>query len=57
VVSGEIGEVILVAEGLHEKKIANIADKIYENKDMLRKILPDPERSSPRRRGRLARQG
>jgi uridine kinase len=39
VVSGDIGELILVAEGLHEKKIANIADKIYENKDRIKLVL------------------
>lgn len=39
VVSGEIDNLILVAEGLHEKKIANIADKIYENKDKVKVVL------------------
>ncbi|EYE89049.1 ATPase AAA [Fervidicella metallireducens AeB] len=37
--SGEIEEIILVAEGLHEKKIANIADKIYENIDKIKIVL------------------
>lgn len=39
VVSGQIDNLILVAEGLHEKKIANMADKIYENKDKLKMVL------------------
>lgn len=39
VATGEIEELILVAEGLHEKKIAHIADKIYENKDKIKVIL------------------
>lgn len=39
VTTGEIDNLILVAEGLHEKKIANIADKIYENKDNLKVVL------------------
>jgi len=37
--SGEINDIILVNEGLHEKKIANIADKIYESKDKLKIVL------------------
>lgn len=37
--SGEIRDFILVAEGLHEKKIAAIADKIYENKDKIKIVL------------------
>lgn len=39
VVSGQIDNLVLVAEGLHEKKIANIADKIYEHKDKLKMVL------------------
>jgi uridine kinase len=39
VVSGEIDNLVLVAEGLHEKKIANIADKIYVNKDTIKVVL------------------
>jgi uridine kinase len=39
VISGEIENMILVAEGLHEKKIANIADKIFENKDRIKIVL------------------
>lgn len=37
--NGEIKDFILVAEALHEKKIANIADKIYENKDRIKIVL------------------
>lgn len=37
--SGEIEDIILVAEGFHEKKIANIADKIYNNKDRVKIVL------------------
>jgi uridine kinase len=37
--TGEFKEIVLVAEGLHEKKIANIADKIYENKDKIKIVL------------------
>jgi len=37
--SGKINDIILVNEGLHEKKIANIADKIYESKDKLKIVL------------------
>lgn len=37
--SGEIKDIILVAEGLHEKRIAHIADKIYENKDKIKIVL------------------
>jgi len=37
--SEDINELILVAEGLHEKKIANIADKIYENKEKIKIVL------------------
>jgi len=39
VVNKEMNELILVAEGLHEKKIAQIADKIYENKDKVKIVL------------------
>lgn len=39
VVNGEIDNMVLIAEGLHEKKIANIADKIYENKDTIKVVL------------------
>jgi uridine kinase len=39
VVSGEINEIILVNEGLHEKKIANIADMIYAGKDKIKIVL------------------
>ncbi len=37
--NGEIKDFILVAEALHEKKIANIADKIYESKDRIKIVL------------------
>lgn len=39
VVDGEMNDIILVAEGLHEKKIAHFADKIYENKDKIKIVL------------------
>lgn len=39
VVSGEIDNLVLVAEGLHEKKIANIADKIYDNMDKIKVVV------------------
>ncbi|TYP50907.1 nucleoside kinase [Thermosediminibacter litoriperuensis] len=39
ITSGRAGEIIRIAEALHEKKIAQIADTIYENRDMLRVIL------------------
>lgn len=39
VVSGEINEIILVNEGLHEKKIANIADMIHAGKDKIKIVL------------------
>ncbi|MEG1416592.1 MAG: nucleoside kinase, partial [Clostridium sp.] len=34
--SGEINDLILVSEALHEKQIGVIADKIYENKDKIK---------------------
>lgn len=37
--NNEINELILVSEGLHEKKIASIADKIYENRDKIKLVL------------------
>lgn len=39
VTSGQSDNLILVAEGLQEKKIANIADKIYDHKDKLKVVL------------------
>lgn len=39
ITSGRAGEIIRIAEALHEKKIAQIADLICENRDMLRLIL------------------
>ncbi|QCX34617.1 nucleoside kinase [Caloramator sp. E03] len=37
--SDEFKDIVLVAEALHEKKIANIADKIYENRDRIKIVL------------------
>lgn len=37
--SGEISDLIKIAEGLHEKKIASIADEIKSKKDLYRLIL------------------
>ncbi|MDK2820316.1 MAG: uridine kinase [Clostridia bacterium] len=37
--SEEINDIILVNEALHEKRIAKIADKIYENKDRIKIVL------------------
>ncbi|MCX7884861.1 MAG: nucleoside kinase [Caloramator sp.] len=37
--SNEFRELVLIAEALHEKKIANIADKIYENRDRVKIVL------------------
>lgn len=39
IISGKSGEVIRVAEALHEKKIAQIADTIANNSDHLRIVL------------------
>ena len=39
IVSGEISEIIKVGEALHEKKIAQIADKIYDRKNQIKLIL------------------
>ena len=39
IVSGNVSEIIQVAEALHEKKIALIADKIYEKRKQLKLIL------------------
>lgn len=36
---GEINNIVRIAEGLHEKKIAEIADYIYEYRDRLRLVL------------------
>ncbi|KMT20845.1 nucleoside kinase [Clostridium cylindrosporum] len=36
--SGEIKDLILVSEALHEKKIGSIADKICENKDKIKLV-------------------
>lgn len=35
----EIEDIILIAEGLHEKKIASIADKIYKDRDKIKVVL------------------
>ncbi|AFS78844.1 phosphoribulokinase/uridine kinase [Gottschalkia acidurici 9a] len=37
--TGKIKDVILVAEALHEKKISQIADSIYEHRDKLKVVL------------------
>lgn len=37
--TGEIRDIILVAEGFHEKKIAHMADKIFENRDKIKIVL------------------
>ena len=37
--SGEIKDIILVGEGLHEKKISKIADSIYENMEKQKIVL------------------
>lgn len=39
IIKGEIREIINVAEGLHEKKIAQIADEIVKRKDEIKLIL------------------
>lgn len=39
ITSGRAGEIIRIAEALHEKKIAQIADIIFENRDKMRIIL------------------
>lgn len=39
IASGDIKDVILVGEGLHEKKISRIADYIYENKEKQKIVL------------------
>jgi uridine kinase len=39
ITSGKSGEIIRIAEALHEKKIAQIADTIFENRDKMRIIL------------------
>lgn len=36
--SGEIKDLVLVSEALHEKQIGSIADKIYENKEKIKII-------------------
>ncbi len=43
--SGEIGEVIRIAEALHEKKIGQIADEICENKDVNIILIAGPSSS------------
>ncbi|WP_422447613.1 nucleoside kinase [Thermoanaerobacterium sp. DL9XJH110] len=39
IAAGRAGEIIRIAEALHEKKIAQIADTIYENRERMRIIL------------------
>ncbi len=36
---GEFGDLIRINEALHEKKVAEIADKIYQRKDQVRVVL------------------
>lgn len=39
ILKGKSGDIIRVSEALHEKKVAEIADKIYRNRDRIRIIL------------------
>lgn len=39
VIDGDIKDIVLVSEALHEKKFAYIADKIYENRDKIKLVL------------------
>ena len=39
VFNGEIKDMVLVSEALHEKKLAYIADKIYDNRDKIKIVL------------------
>ncbi|MDO6353534.1 nucleoside kinase [Caloramator sp. CAR-1] len=39
VIDGDIKDIVLVSEALHEKKLAYIADKIYENRDKIKLVL------------------
>lgn len=42
---GELQDVIMVSEALHEKKIANIADRIYDQKDVKIILIAGPSSS------------
>jgi uridine kinase len=37
--NGKVGELVRIAEGLHEKKIARVADEIYRRRPRLRLVL------------------
>ncbi|MCX7903185.1 MAG: nucleoside kinase [Caloramator sp.] len=39
VIDGDIKDIVLVSEALHEKKLAYIADKIYDNRDKIKVVL------------------
>lgn len=39
VINGDIKDIVLVSEALHEKKLAYIADKIYDNRDKIKVVL------------------
>ncbi len=43
--NGQINEIIRISEALHEKKIANIADKICENEDIKIILIAGPSSS------------
>jgi uridine kinase len=45
VLNGEEGRLIKISEALHEKKIAEIADKIYEKKDVKLILIAGPSSS------------
>ena len=45
IINGDIGEVIGISEALHEKKIANIADKICEDEDIHLILIAGPSSS------------
>ncbi|EJO5348966.1 nucleoside kinase [Clostridium botulinum] len=45
VVSGEIRDIIMVSEALHEKKIANIADMIYDKENIKMVLISGPSSS------------
>ena len=45
IINGGIGEVIGISEALHEKKIANIADKICEDEDLHLVLIAGPSSS------------
>ncbi|CAG9714399.1 MULTISPECIES: nucleoside kinase [Clostridium] len=43
--AGELQDIIMVSEALHEKKIANIADRIYDKKDIKIILIAGPSSS------------